>query len=105
MQEIGGQLGYSATDLIGFLSCEHLTNLDRAAVSGLVQRPMRIDPEPDRIAKRGLQHEARFLAELEQPGVAITKIEPDSSIPDAGDRLRLASEKTLVAMRRGDDVI
>ena len=45
MQIINGQLVYSATDLVGFLACEHLTNLDRAATDGLVQRPMRVDPE------------------------------------------------------------
>ncbi|HLF79993.1 MAG TPA: TM0106 family RecB-like putative nuclease, partial [Dehalococcoidia bacterium] len=105
MQKIDGQLLYSATDLVGFLACAHLTNLDFAATSGLVQRPMRVDPELDRIAKRGLQHEARFLAELEKPGVTVTKIEPDASIEDPGVRLRQAVENTLAAMRRGADVI
>ena len=105
MQIINGQLVYSATDLVGFLACEHLTNLDRAATDGLVQRPMRVDPELDRIAKRGLQHEARFLAELEDSGASITRIEPDASVSDPGDRLRQATEATFIAMSRGDDVV
>ena len=57
MQLIDGVPVYSATDLVGFLACEHLTNLERAALRGLVARPMRADPEMDRIADRGMQHE------------------------------------------------
>ena len=32
---------YSATDLVGFLECQHLTSLDRAALSGHLERPER----------------------------------------------------------------
>ena len=70
MQWIDGHAVYSATDLVGFLACEHLANLERASIAGLVQRPMRADPQLDRIAMRGEQHEARFLAELAREGVA-----------------------------------
>ena len=103
MQTINGQLVYSATDLVGFLACEHLTNLDRAATAGLIQRPMRVDPELDRIAKRGLQHEARFLAELEASGLSIAQV--DNSELLAGQNLRQAADATLDAMHRGVDVI
>ena len=34
-------------------------------MAGLVERPIRLDPEIDLIAKRGLEHEARYLAGLE----------------------------------------
>jgi len=50
MQRIDGRDVYSATDLVGFLACEHLTNLERAALARLVQRPMRPDPQLDRLA-------------------------------------------------------
>ena len=80
MQLINGDLVYSATDLVGFLACKHLTNLDLAAVARLVQRPVRADAELDRIALRGQQHEERFLAELKGRGLSVTTIEPDASI-------------------------
>lgn len=105
MQTIDGHLVYSATDLVGFLACEHLTNLDRAATAGLVHRPMRVDAELDRIAKRGVQHEERFLAELLVGDITVTRIEPDASIPDPGGRLKEAVERTVEAIRRGDEVI
>ncbi len=57
MQTIDGKPVYSATDLVGFLECEHLTNLDRAALAGLVRKPVRQNDEIELIAKRGLDHE------------------------------------------------
>jgi predicted RecB family nuclease len=105
MQLIDGKPVYSATDLVGFLACAYLTDLERAVLAGLVERPDRIDPELDRIAKRGLQHEQRFLADLEAADLRVTKIQPDGSMTAAGDQLRQAAAATLEAMRRGDDVI
>ena len=55
MQLIRDAVVCSATDLVGFLACGHLANLERAAAAGLTTRPMRADPELDRIAKRGLE--------------------------------------------------
>jgi len=64
MQLIDGQPVFSATDLVGYLACEHLTALERAALAGLVQKPMREDRELDVIRRRGFEHEARYLASL-----------------------------------------
>ena len=68
MQLIDGQPVFSATDLVGYLACEHLTALERAALAGLVERPIREDRELDVIRRRGFQHEARYLAELRARG-------------------------------------
>ncbi len=54
-------LTYSATDLVGFLECQHLTGLERATLSGHLERPERTDLVLDRIAQRGQLHEQRFL--------------------------------------------
>ena len=86
MQLIDGAPVYSATDLVGFLACQHLTNLERAAVAGLVERPHRADPELDRIAQRGLQHERRFLAELHAQGLRIVEIAADDPEPVGGEK-------------------
>lgn len=105
MQKLNGQTVYSATDLVGFLACAHLTNLERAALAGLVQRPMRPDPELDRIAKRGLQHEQRFLEGLRSEGLDIVQIDPDGSEGDQFERLMAARDATIAAMKEGVDVI
>ena len=80
MDRIDGQPVYSATDLVAYLACEHLTQLERAALAGLVKRPMRDDPELDIIRRRGFQHEARFLADLRADGRVVVEIERDGSI-------------------------
>ncbi len=105
MDRIDGRPVYSATDLVAFLACEHLTQLERAAVAGLVERPIRDDPELDVIRKRGFEHEARYLADLRVEGRHPVEIEPDASIADRGDQLRAAAASTIEAMAAGRDVI
>jgi uncharacterized protein len=105
MDRIDGRPVYSATDLVAFLACEHLTQLERAAIAGLVERPIRDDPELDVIRKRGFQHEARYLADLRAEGRVAVEIEQDGSIADRGDQLRAAATATIDAMAAGHDVI
>jgi uncharacterized protein len=108
MQLIGGVPVFAATDLVGFLACEHLVGLELAAMAGLVERPERLDPEIDLIAKRGLEHEARYLADLERAGKAVTSIDAGEA-GGAGatrlERLWAAAQLTEEAIRRGDQVI
>jgi predicted RecB family nuclease len=105
VQLIDGRPVFAATDLVAYLACEHLTQLERASLAGLVKRPMRDDPELDIIRKRGFQHEARYLADLEAAGRTAVKIQPDGSIEDQGDRLRAAAAETVAAMAAGAEVI
>src|SRR5260221_12663947 len=105
VQTIDGRPVYAATDLIAYLACEHLTQLERGALAGLVARPMRDDPELDIIRKRGFEHERRFLAGLEAEGRSAITIELDGSIEDRGDQLRAAAAETEAAMASGADVI
>ncbi len=105
MQTIDGRPVYAATDLVAYLACEHLTQLERAALGGLVERPIRDDPELDVIRRRGFQHEARYLADLESAGRTTVRIDLDGSIADRGDQLRAAAAATIEAMAGGADVI
>jgi len=105
VQTIDGRPVYAATDLVAYLACEHLTQLERASLAGLVRRPMRDDPELDVIRRRGFQHEARYLADLEAAGRSTVRIELDGSIEDRGDQLRAAATATIEAMAAGADVI
>jgi predicted RecB family nuclease len=108
MQLIDGNPVFAATDLVGFLACEHLVGLELAAMAGLVERPIRLDPEIDLIAKRGLEHEARYLADLRREGRRVTSIEPgdrNATGAERLERLRVAAAATAEALRRGDDVL
>jgi predicted RecB family nuclease len=105
MQIIDGRPVYAATDLVGYLACEHLTQLERAAMAGLTPRPDRIDPELDVIRRRGAEHEKRYLGELQADGKRTVEIALDGSIADRGDQLRAAAAATEAAMADGPDVI
>src|SRR5688572_9657638 len=104
MQLIDGTPVFSATDLVGYLACQHLTALEAAALRGLVDKPERNDPELDVIRRRGVQHELRYLADLEAEGRRVVRIERDDDATH-GDRVRRQAEDTLEAMRSGADII
>ena len=93
VQTIDGRPVYSATDLVAYLACEHLTQLERAALAGLAVRPMRDDPELDVIRKRGFQHEAALPRRPARRGRDGDQIEQDGSIEDRGDQLRAAAAR------------
>ena len=104
MQLIDGRLVYSATDLVAFLECRHLANLERAAVLHDLKRPFRDDPVLDRLARRGREYEARFLESLGAENLGIREIRP----PDTVSPSRVVESEhaaTLQAMRDGVDVI
>lgn len=104
LQLIDGQPVFSATDLVGYLACEHLTALERAALAGLVDRPNRVDRELDVIRRRGEQHEARYLADLEVAGRRVVRI-ARSDDETRAERISRQASETIDAMRSGADVI
>ena len=65
---------------------------------------MRDDPVLDRIAKRGIEHEMRFLEALRAEGVAVTTIVSDEGLPYP-DRLARGRDETRSAMAAGADLI
>jgi uncharacterized protein len=106
MQLIDGQPVYSASDLVGFLACEHLTELERAVLARLTARPTIKDPELDILRERGFEHERRYLAELDDGSRRIVRVDPDAYPADSpGERLRAAADATLAAMQDRADVI
>src|SRR5207247_1655637 len=88
----------SATDLANHLACRHLTTLDRGAAEARWKPPDWYRPEAAVLRERGLEHERAYLARLEQQGRRITRL--DDGLDGAP-----ALERTIAAMRAGDDVI
>ena len=104
MQLVDGSPVFSATDLVGYLACEHLTALERAAAAGLVERPHRKDRELDVIRKRGFQHEERYLHQLRSDGLKVATIERHDE-EERGAQIRRQAADTTAAMASGADVI
>ncbi|HLB09505.1 MAG TPA: hypothetical protein VK617_08220, partial [Gemmatimonadaceae bacterium] len=96
MQTRDGTILFSATDLVGFLECEHVTTLGLSDLVTPLQRAQD-DESAILIQDKGFAHEAEYLASLEARGLRIAKI-------GDGSPEQLARE-TRVAMEEGHDVI
>ena len=102
MQALDDRIIFSASDLSGFLACRHLTQLERRAAEGTIERPHRHDPLLDLLSRRGLEHEAAFLANLEAAGLSVIQIPfPASDLAGLTD----GAERTQSALASGVDVI
>ena len=99
-----GTLIVSATDLVGFLACDHLATLELGRVQSLWEKPIRRDdPTIALIQEKGDLHEANYLAGLRADGLDVVEI-PTQELRTPDD-LRAAQTITLEAMRTGADVI
>jgi predicted RecB family nuclease len=102
MQFLDGRLIVSPSDLTGFLECEHLTQQELAAARGEIERPERKDPELEVLTRRGLEHEARQLAELRTSHRRVVEFPfPEGTLAGLAE----AHAKTVAAMQEGADVI
>lgn len=108
MQHLDGTVVYSASDLVGYLECEHLTTLERAVFETGLTRPKRDDPELDVLQRRGLEHERKYLAHLQRQGRVVVEGRVDRG-PDAPRstlaEIELDGAVTRRHMRDGADVI
>ena len=104
MQLIDGAPVFSATDLVGYLACEHLTAMETAVLHGDLERPHRNDRELEIIRKRGFAHEERYLDELRASGLGVVTIERNDDEEHRARILRQA-EETIAAMEAGADVV
>ena len=105
MQLLDGKPVYSATDLVGFLACGHRFELERAALAGLVKKPIRSDPTIELVQERGYEHERRYLEDLRAAGRTIVEIPRDGSTANTREGLREAAAASVEAMRAGADVV
>ena len=94
----------SATDLVNFRECEHLSALDRAALDDKLLRAQKTKPDEQAqlLFRKGREFEASYLAELKRLH------------PSAGEVVEIASPfrnpgkaaaETLAAMRAGASII
>lgn len=98
-----GTLVVSATDLVGFLECDHLVTLEQARARGEIEKPFHFDPQLELLRKRGYAHEQAEIARLTAAGRTV--VEMTQRDPKSPDELRSAEAETLAAMRAGTDII
>ena len=98
MKKVGDSFELSATDLVGYLHCHHLTALDRAVVEGALTKPKIWDPLLQILSERGAAHERSYIEHLTTVGLEIDRI-------DGVEVTKQAAAETLAAMQRGVPVI
>ncbi|MGP8476444.1 TM0106 family RecB-like putative nuclease [Burkholderia sp. PR2] len=98
MQKVNGGIAYSASDLVNFLECEHLTSLDLIDLDTPLPRTEDSD-EAKLIQDKGHEHEARFLEALKAQHCSFV------DIARSGGTLEQKVGATLNAMRNGVEVI
>lgn len=98
MRKIGNSFELSATDLVGFLHCRHLSGLDRTVAEGALAKPKVWDPLLQILSERGSAHEQSYVEHLTRAGLDVVRI-------DGVDVTDGAVAETFAAMQRGVSVI
>ena len=88
----------SATAIANFLTCQHLTALDRAEAAGELKKEFFPDPGLDLLIQLGLEHEQAYLKGLREQGLGIVEIPTETSRADA-------VAATIAALHEGVDVV
>jgi uncharacterized protein len=98
MKKVNDSFEVSATDLVGYLNCHHLTTLDRAVTEGALAKPKIWDPLLEILAERGAAHERDYVGHLKNAGFDVIRI-------DGVEVTQVVVAETLAAMQRGVPVI
>lgn len=78
MKRINQFIQYSASDLINYLGCKHLTELDRKTVLGEIDPPDWSNPALVLIQQKGLEHEQAYVAHLKSLGLNVCELDGHS---------------------------
>jgi len=101
MRAEAGAIAVSPSDITAFLACEHLIQLEVAAVRGELPRPLRDDPQGDLVKRLGTEHEIRYLERLRREGRGVIEI-PLAEVDWDWER---AARETEEALRSRADVV
>ncbi len=93
-----GKKLYSATDIVNFLECEHLTTLD---IQNLDEKLLKapVDEQAKLIQDKGLAHEAEYVKKLQSTNLSFI------DISKAGASNEEKAQATLTAMKNGIQII
>jgi len=87
---------YSPSDLANHISCKHLSQLNKLAAEGILERPVTNNRVLDLLREKGISFEDQFLEELKSEGKQVIEISRDSASTE---------EQVIEAMHSGVDVI
>ncbi|RPA66884.1 TM0106 family RecB-like putative nuclease [Cyclobacteriaceae bacterium YHN15] len=96
MRFLANQIIYSPTDLANHISCGHLTQLNKLAAFGELEKPHTYSRVLEMLRQKGISFEDQFLEQLKAEGKSIVIISRESKI---------AHKEVIEAMALGVDVI
>lgn len=97
MRNLGGNILFSATDLMQFMGCAHATTLDLMRLRGEGPEPGEDTEDAVLLQKQGDAHEAAHLAKLKSVGKAVLEIPRGDLVADA--------QATQAALAQGAEVV
>jgi predicted RecB family nuclease len=97
MRNLGGNILFSATDLMRFMGCAHATTLDLMRVRGEGPEPGEDTEDAALLQKQGDAHEAGHLQKLKFAGKAVLEIPRGDLVADA--------KTTQAALAQGAEVV
>lgn len=77
MQKHRNQHIYSASDLVDYLECEHLTSLNLINLDKPLPK-VEDDEQTQLIQKKGYEHESNYLLALQAKGIDVVDIKADN---------------------------
>jgi uncharacterized protein len=97
MRNLGGNILFSATDLMRFMGCAHATTLDLMRLRGEGPEPAEDTEDAALLQKQGDAHEAGHLQKLKSAGKAVLEIPRGDLAADA--------QATHAALAQGAEVV
>jgi predicted RecB family nuclease len=79
MKKTGHILQFSASDLVNFLGCRHLTELDRKVAIGILNPPDWVNPASALIQQKGIEHEKAYVSHLKTVGLNVVELSGTSA--------------------------
>src|SRR4051812_28998362 len=101
MQLLDDRLLLSASDLINYLECAHLTRLDLEVVRGEIVLDETRTDAADLVARKGDEHEQAYLESLRAAGRDVVEVDSEPGVHG----LQRGAERTLEAMWDGAEII
>ncbi len=79
MKKTNQSIQYSASDLVNFLGCKHLTELDRQTALGTIDPPDWSNPTLALLQQKGLEHERAYIEHLKSQGSDVCELDGHSA--------------------------
>ncbi len=98
MRKSANTIIYSASDIVYFLECEHISTLDRINLDDPFPEQA-IDPQFELLQAKGSVHERSYFESLKKDGLSV------ADLSEAGTSVMDKAQATIEAMKRGCDII